>query len=149
MKKLLLLPILLLASCNKTTTYPFYLNEKYYNEYNVIDLTSIDDFKALEKEKESFAIYVYLPGCLTCNAFKPILNEYLEQKEITIYSISYTKVKEKSNTIKSNISYAPSVALFNEGELVTYLDALSNEHIDYYSSVEGFSSWFETYVYLK
>ena len=149
MKKLLLLPILLLASCNKTSTYPFYLNEKYYNEYNVIDLVSIDDFKALEKEKDSFAIYVYLSGCLTCNAFKPILYEYLEQKEITIYSISYTKVKEKSNTIKSNINYAPSVALFNEGELVTYLDALSNEHIDYYSSVEGFSSWFETYVYIK
>ena len=149
MRKLLLVPILLLTSCNKNTTYPFYLNEKYYNEYNVIDLTSIDDFKTLEKAKDSFAIYVYLPGCLTCNAFKPILNEYLEKEEITIYSISYTKVKDKSNTLKSNISYAPSVALFNEGELVTYLDALSDEHIDYYSSVEGFSNWFETYVYTK
>ena len=149
MKKLLLLPILLLTSCNKNTTYPFYLNKKYYSEYNIIDLSSIDDFKTLEKEKDSFAIYVYLPGCLTCNAFKPILNEYLEKEEITIYSISYTKVKDKSNTLKSNISYAPSVALFNEGELVDYLDALSDEHIDYYSSVEGFASWFETYVYIK
>ena len=52
MKKLLLLPILLLASC-KQSTYPFYLNEKYYNEYSIIDLTSIDDFKALEKEKDT------------------------------------------------------------------------------------------------
>ena len=86
---------------------------------------------------------------MTCASFKPILEEYINDKSITLYSISYTKLKDSNNTLKSNIDYTPSVALFNEGEIVTYLDALDNEHIEYYESVAGFSSWFETYVYLK
>ena len=147
-KYLLLIPTLLLTSC-KEVTYPFYLNDQYYNEGKLIELTSIDEFKTLENNKESFGIYVFLPGCMTCASFKPILEEYIEMNKITLYSIPYTKLKNSNNTLKSNINYAPSVALFNEGEIVTYLDALDNEHINYYESVEGFSSWFETYVYLK
>jgi len=146
-KNLLLLPILLLCSCQEK--YPFAFEDKYYNNASLIELSDISHFNELEDNNESFGIYLYLPGCLTCQSFKPILNEFIELNNITLYSISYTKIKDTRNTLYSNIEYAPSVVLFNEGKLVTYLDALNNDHIPYYESIEGFSEWFNTYVEIK
>ena len=146
-KKILLLPILLLCSCQEIQ--PFRFEEKYYNNASLIELDDISSFKELEDNKESFGIYLYLPGCLTCQSFKPKLNKFIELNNITLYSISFTKIKDTKNTLYSNIEYAPSVALFNKGELITYLDALNNDHIPYYKTLEGFSEWFNTYVEIK
>ena len=57
-------------------------------------------------------------------------------------------VKEFDGT---RISKSPGIFDFTKMLSVNkkHLDALSDEHIDYYSSVEGFASWFETYVYTK
>lgn len=148
-KSIILLPILLLSSCK--TTLPFNLEEKYYTQENkgLIEITDLTTFEALEEKKESFAIYIYLPGCLTCASFKPILDEFLNQNNLQIYSISYLTIKNKENTLKENIKYTPSVALFYKGKIETYLDATSNEHIEYYKSLDGFTSWFTTYIELK
>lgn len=139
-----LLTLLLLTSCKPN--YPFTLNEKYYEKSEIIELSNIDEFSKLEKEKDSFGIYIYLPGCLTCSKFKPILDDFSETYNITLYSISYLKIKNTSNTLIKNIETAPSVALFSNGQLVTYLDANKDEHIEYYENIEGFTSWFKTYV---
>ena len=142
--KNILLTLLLLTSCKPN--YPFTLNEKYYNKSEIIELSNIDEFIKLEKEKDSFGIYIYLPGCLTCSKFKPILDDFSETYNITLYTISYLKIKNTSNTLIKNIDTAPSVALFSNGQLVTYLDANKDEHIEYYENIEGFTSWFKTYV---
>lgn len=142
--KNILLILLLLTSCKPN--YPFTLNEKYYNKSEIIELSNIDEFIKLEKEKDSFGIYIYLPGCLTCSKFKPILDDFSETYNITLYTISYLKIKNTSNTLIKNIETAPSVALFSNGQLVTYLDANKDEHIEYYENIEGFTSWFKTYV---
>lgn len=142
--KNILLTLLLLTSCKPN--YPFTLNEKYYNKSEIIELSNIDEFIKLEKEKDSFGIYIYLPGCLTCSKFKPILDDFSETYNITLYTISYLKIKNTSNTLIKNIEAAPSVALFSNGQLVTYLDANKDEHIEYYENIEGFTSWFKTYV---
>ena len=89
-KYLLLIPTLLLTSC-KEVTYPFYLNDQYYNEGKLIELTSIDEFKTLENNKESFGIYVFLPGCMTCASFKPILEEYIEMINKGLKPIYYDR----------------------------------------------------------
>lgn len=145
-KSIFFLPILL-VSC-QSNTYPFRFEDKYYTTENkgFIDIDDISIIDNLENSKESFGVYIYLPGCLTCNKFKPILTNFLEINNLQIYSISYTDVKKTKNTLHSNIEYTPSVALFNKGELVTYLDALSNEHIKYYESLDDFTNWFTTYV---
>ena len=150
-KKIIILPIILLASCHKPTSSYFALEDKYYTISNkgLHDLNNIDEFIELEKSKESFGIYLYTPGCISCSNFKPILAEYLDTNNIQLYSISFSKLDDKSNTLKKNINYAPSVALFYQGELQVYLDAQKNEHIEYYESVEGFKSWFETYIDIK
>ena len=57
--------------------------------------------------------------------------------------------KDKNNTLKKNIEYAPSVALFYKGDLVKYLDATNEMHIPYYETTSGFTSWIETYIDIK
>lgn len=142
--KNIILTLLLLTSCKPN--YPFTLNEKYYEKSEIIELTNIEEFNELERKKDSFGIYIYLPGCLTCSKFKPILDEFIKTNNITLYSISYLKIKNTSNTLVDNIETAPSLALFSDGKLVSYLDANKDEHIEYYESLDGFTNWFKTYV---
>lgn len=150
MKKTLLLSILLLSSCN-STSFPYRLEEKYYTTTlkGLKEITDISEFYNLEKNKESFGIYIYLNGCITCKEFKPILEEYLNLNNIQLYSISYSKIKDTSCSLEKNVEYAPSVALYHNGKIETYLDALKDEHIEYYESIEGFDSWFQTYIDIK
>ena len=102
-KYLLLLPTLLLTSC-KEVTYPFYLNDQYYNEGKLIELTSIDEFKTLENNKESFGIYVFLPGCMTCASFKPILEEYINNNSVIPCELYIFYDEKLENLIKRNIN---------------------------------------------
>ena len=150
MKKLTLLIPLLLCSCNNQNNYPFRFEDKYYddNSKGLIELKSIDEFIAIENNYESFGIYIYLPGCLTCTKFKPILEDFLNINNISLYSISYTSIKKTKNTLYSNIDYAPAVALFNKGDLVTYLDSTKDEHIKCYEDINELTNWFKTYVEL-
>ena len=66
-----------------------------------------------------------------------------------LFNIINSKLKDKNNTLKKNIKYAPSVALFYKGELSKYLDATNEHHIPYYETTSGFTSWIETYIDIK
>lgn len=147
-KNILIFPLLfLLCSCSNNN-YPFRLENKYYTNESkgLVDLKNIDEFTKLEDNKESFGIYVYLPGCITCTKFKPLLENFLDANDIQLYSISYTVLKQSKNTLHSNIDYAPSVALFNEGEIITYLDSVNDEHTKYFEDLNELTNWFKTYI---
>ena len=113
-----------------------------------IDLYSIDDIKALQEERKSFLVYIYMPGCSSCAAFQPVVREYLEEKGIYAYrfNIDLSKQETLPNAISENIEYAPSVAVFVEGDLIDYLDPTSDDDTAYYLSLEGFESWISQYV---
>lgn len=145
-KNILILPLILLSSCSND--YPFRLEDKYYTTENkgLIDLKSIDEFNILENNNESFGIYLYLPGCISCAKFKPLLEEFVLSNNIQLYSISYSLVKQSKNTLHSNIEYAPSVVLFNKGDLVTYLDSSKDEHTNYFLNITELTNWFKEYI---
>ncbi len=147
LKALFLSLILLIPGCGAKATY-FSLDDKYYNEAKIISLDSSAELKALEDNKESFAVYVYLEGCLTCASFKPIVEEYVNSHNLTIYSISISKAKSLKS-VSSAIKYAPSVLLYNEGEIVSYLSTTSNNDAKYYKTIEDFTIWFESHIQTK
>ena len=113
-----------------------------------VDVYSIDHIKALQEEGKSFLVYIYLPGCSSCAAFQPIVREYLEEKGIYAYrfNIDLSKQETLPNAISENIAYAPSVAVFIEGDLIAFLDPTSDEDTAYYLSLEGFESWIAQYI---
>ena len=77
-----------------------------------------------------------------------VLLHALEEKGIYAYrfNIDLSKQETLPNAISENIAYAPSVAVFIEGDLIAFLDPTSDEDTAYYLSLEGFESWIAQYV---
>lgn len=145
MKKILLffISILLISGCSSKT---FYLDDSLYGNGEVIQINK-DDFEELEKNKNSFAIFIYMPGCTSCNNFDKVLEEYIDKYDIKFYSIEITETKDTS--ISEKVRYSPSVVIYNKGKMVAYLDAISDDDLKYYESVDGFNTWFTKYVNIK
>lgn len=147
MKKflLLLLGILLLSGCSKKIE-KFSLEDEYYEKAGIIEINN-EELLSLEVLEKNFAVFVHIDGCTSCADFKEVLRKFSEKYNITFYSTSALSVDDKC--IKGCVKYSPSVVLFKDGDVVDYLDAVSNEDIPYYESAEGFENWFTKYVYLK
>lgn len=132
---------------NQNNTELFYLNDKYYKKSELIEI-DIDKYKKLENNKESFVIYVHIPGvCSMRVPFEPIVKEFITTNHLTFYSINFNQITESD--LEDYIKYSPSIAIFNNGEMISCLDPNSNNDLEYYESLKGFSKWFTKYVKLK
>lgn len=142
MKKVIILLffIMLVSGCKSNT---FSLDSEYYksNEFILINDTL---FNNLIDNNKSFIVFVYDDSCITCKNFNEVLQEFIDKENISIYKLSY---KDMKNTIlKKDIKYYPSLAIFNNGKLVNYLDAFDNNDTKYYKSYENVKIWILKYV---
>lgn len=134
---------LLLVGCDNKT---FSLEEKYYSTSEFIEL----DTETLEKnvnDKESFAVFIYQPLCTASYEFNKVLTEFADDYKINFYKMSYNTMKE--TFLGEKIKYYPSLVIFREGKVVDYLDADSDEDVDYFKNVNDFKGWFSDYVKIK
>ncbi len=134
--------VLLLVGCKQEKIY---LEEEFYEKSAITEI-DVDTFKKLEKEGKEFALYVYLPGCTSCAAFKEVLVEFGDSNKIEFYAISITEVKGTS--ILEHIEYAPSMFVFKDGKVIDALDATSDKDKPALTTVDGFTKWLEEYIYL-
>ena len=142
-KKLLLLIaiVLLLVGCKQDK---FYLKEDLYKKGEITEINS-NTLKKLEKNKENFAVFVFLPGCSSGAAFNEVLTEFVEQEEITIYSLS---IMDAEGTGVEDVEYAPSLVLYNKGKVVDMLDSASDEDTKYFKEISSLKEWLEEKIYL-
>lgn len=124
----------------------FYLNDKYYGSSSLVEIDN-DKLKELEKNKESFVVFVKLSGCITCSAFEPVLQKFINTYQISFYSIPFDSIKD--TCIEECVKYSPSVVIFKEGKTVAYLDSNKKEDLSYFKSMTGFKEWLTKYVVLK
>ncbi len=124
----------------------FELEEKYYGENKITEIEG-PELEKLINEKESFAIFVYQPMCITSSDFESVLNEFLKENKISIYKIAFSKLKELK--VGDKINYYPSFILFENGKRIDFLEANKNEDLRFYESKEGFKDWFTKYIHLK
>jgi len=128
----------------------FYFTDKYYNQETT--LIYDEDYSKIQlalDNKESFGVYVFLTGCTSCASFKPIMEEFLDEYNIQLYSVNYMIMESMENLYHTTIKYAPAVMLFKDGELVDYLDASSDDDYYAFKSKDGFGDWFSSYVILN
>lgn len=145
MKKRLLILVgvlLLLVGCKQEK---FYLEENLYENNTIIDIT-VKELKKLEKDKKNFALFVYLPGCTSCAEFKEVLNDFHKDNKVEFYSISITECDDTS--VSDTIKFAPSMLLYEDGKVVAYLDATSDEDKLALTEVNSFKTWLEKYIYI-
>lgn len=123
------------------------LEEKYYVNGALIQITK-DEFEKIEQNKESFILFVHIPGvCQVSLPFAPIVEEFIQKNDITIYSIPFYDITKTS--IEDYVKYSPSVLIYKDGKVVEYLDSTKKEHLEYYKSLESFTEWIKQYVKLK
>lgn len=142
---LLLISIIIIVIKNMSAQ-KFYLEDKYYGNSN-FNTIETDDLNKLIDNKESFALFIYQPACVTSANFEQVLYDFSGSNNITIYEIAFSDIKDTS--LSKSIKYYPSFAIFNKGKMVDYLDANSDSDLEYYESKDGFEKWFTNYVLLK
>ncbi len=143
-KKLLVLiaMVLMLVGCKPEK---FYLDEEHYDSEGIVEIDN-KELKKKEKNEDNFGIFVFLPGCSSCAEFKTVLNEFTEDEDMMVYSISILDVK---GTQAEKLEFAPSFIVYKEGKAVDMLDPASNDDMPYFKSVDKFEEWLEEYVYLE
>lgn len=92
------------------------------------------------KNKKFSAVFIYEPSCITSNDF----NEVSNKNQISLYKMSFENMKDTE--LNNKIKFYPSLAIFNKGKLVHYLDAEANEDKEYYKNIDELENWFFSYV---
>ena len=143
MKKIvLLIVIFLLTGCG--TIEKFYLNDKYYHDGEYVKVTSNE----LENIKEeSMIIYTYNNFCNLPIHCETVFKEIMEKYDLDFISIPFADFKNTS--FYKNVSFAPSIIIVNNGKIVSYLKADSDQDYDKYQKAEEFEKWLSKYIYLE
>ena len=133
MKKVLLVLFVLLSltACNK--------------KFSKGEVVTADADEVLEKleNKESFIVYVGYDDCQSCKEFKPILNQLIENYDITIYYLPTDdkQTEDQLNEIQYNYFYrmywTPTTYIVEDGEVL----AIKEQLIEYEELVE----WLKEY----
>ena len=133
MKKVLLVLFVLLSltACNKK-----------FSKGEVVTAYADEVLEKLEN-KESFIVYVGYDDCQSCKEFKPILNQLIENYDITIYYLPTDdkQTEDQLNEIQYNYFYrmywTPTTYIVEDGEVLASKEQL----IEYEELVE----WLKEY----
>lgn len=129
------------------TNNKFSLEAKYYNNDKIIQISS-EEYNKLIEQKESFVVFVHLPGvCLFNLPFAPIVEEFVSDSKITIYSLDFKDIE--NTNLNKKIKYSPSVVLIKKGKINEYLDPNKDSDLKYYKSKKEFTEWIKTYIKIK
>lgn len=128
------------------TERPFYLENNYYGTSKMTEI-KIEELNQLIDKKESFAVFIYQPMCVTSSDFENVLLDFLQDEQISIYKIAYSNIKDTE--IGKSVKYYPSFIIYHQGKIVNFLEADKDEDLNYYTSKDGFKNWFTQYVKLR
>lgn len=145
-KFLVFIILLICFLCSGCGSKTFKLNDEYYGTSKFIEI-DYEEYDKLIEEKKSFAIFIYQPLCAASASFKEVLTEYSNNNKITFYKMTQTNMKKSK--LGEDVKYYPSLVIIKDGVVVDYLDANSEEDVDYYSNTTDFNTWFTSYVELE
>jgi len=146
MFKKLFLIILLLITCacsNKLSQSDdkerFSLDKIYYNKS---EFTKVDNLDNLSNQ--SYLLYTYNNFCILPVPCEDVFKEFMEKYNISIVSLPFGNFK---NTVfYEKVRYAPSLIIIKNGEIISYLDANSNDDLPKYQDVHELELWLDNYI---
>lgn len=119
-------------------------SEYYQAAFNPIEL---DDLNNLLDNKKSFILFTYNSWCSFNVPCDQIFKEGSNKLGITIFTLPAEQFMQSK--LYKTVKYPPSIIIINKGEITNYLDANSNDDLDYYQDVNKFSEWVREYVVFK
>ncbi len=144
---LLVLMMLLLTGCKINQNdgkKRLYLSDKYYSKGEYIDISSKD---LLDKEDETYVLFTYNNYCNLSVPCDEIFSKIMAKYKIDFLSIPYEDFK--NTNLHETVEFAPSIIIVNQGEIVAYLDAESDEDIIRYTDASEFEKWLDKYIYFS
>lgn len=91
---------------------------------SVIQL-SYEEVESKIIKKESFILLIKQEGCLSCKAFAPIIEQYVNNSKINVYSIETLDIPKVGS--KLYYSYTPTLQIFKNGEMIDSKDPVNAE----------------------
>lgn len=135
---LIILIVLLLSGCCTRKNSSLSL-ECYQSGEGLIEIDQ-KKLKDLEQEKKSFALFIYMPHCTTSALFKEVLTTFLAEEQLSFYAITGSALGDCE--VNECIQYYPTIAIYQDGHVVSYLKADSETDLPYYEESESFREWF-------
>ncbi len=146
---ILCLSSLLITGCfNKTkeedNTSKIYLTDIYYNKGNFIKIKNSDISNLKDK---TYILYTYNNYCTLPVSCESIFQKFMNKYKIDFLSIPFGEFKETEfyNTVK----YAPSIIIVENGSIVSFLDANSDDDLEKYQDVDKFEEWLNNYIHFS
>lgn len=131
---IILLNIILLASCNQHKSTEDNTSSTNYNDYvEAFEQKEASDVIEKQKNQENFFLYIGRETCPYCQIFVPKLSSAQENSEYTIiYLDSENENDTKLNKFREqyNINSVPSLSFFNGKNLEESLDIRNDMSID-------------------
>lgn len=121
----------------------FELSSKYRGSsgFETID---VDELKARMDEGESFAVFVYQPACRASDELEEVVRNFSEEAQIKFLKVAFAGLRDSG--LVEGLKYYPSVVLYHDGKVVSFLRADADEDLEAYQSGEGFAEWWDRYV---
>ncbi|MBP5675306.1 hypothetical protein J6W91_03185 [Candidatus Saccharibacteria bacterium] len=127
------------------------LDAEYKNtDGQPIDISKKEDpvsfLAELTAKKKNFVVYVSLPVCNSDQArkFREYVLEFQHKNKITFYHLTSDYSKETG--IYDTVKFFPSVLVYKDGKIISFLRYDSDEDLEYYKSYDGFSKWLKKHV---
>lgn len=136
-----LILVVLITGCNDKVS----LDAKYYTSSSIIEINN-NQLQSLISDKDSFAVFVYQPSCATSSSFETVLNSFIDTYKMNFYKVPFSDIKDTN--LGKKIKYYPSFVIYENGKIVDYLDASSNEDISKYKDLNEFTNWLSSKIEL-
>ena len=121
----------------------FSLPESAYGGTEQIDLTG-EEYEEKLKSGENFIVFVDQSGCITADHLRTMLAEITEAKQLHVYHIMWADARNTS--MHDSVKYYPSIVLVEHGQIRDFLQADSDDHVDYYQHTASLLDWLNTYI---
>ncbi|MDD3999456.1 MAG: thioredoxin family protein [Bacilli bacterium] len=148
MKKCLLIFLLLTFTACDNTPKRVALPDDTYNQSQLKEFNTYQEIEDKMTSNEAFIIFVYNNFCDACLSFEPVLNQFIEERQLTIYSIENSLI-QRDSWLDKQVKTTPTVLIISEQKKIAQLDPNDGEHTSYFETVEGFGIWFDEYIISK
>lgn len=138
----IILGILSFLIFNKNDSKLFYLDSKYYNNGEFIQVDSLNNLK-----NDTYLLYTYGDFCIFNTPCEDIFKSVMDEYKIDIVKMHYDNFK--NTKYHNKVRYAPSVLIIKNGKLIAYLDTEKDEDLNRYQDSLEFKNWLNKYIYLK
>lgn len=110
--------------------------------YELVDLNNYDE---KVNNGDSFVLFVYSNSCSGCKLLAPALKAYVDETNLVVYTLNYSKVTDKHELYKAGVNTTPYLVLIENGKIV-YVELINLSFSDKEANKDTIREWMNKHV---